>query len=141
MGKDFSCVFCRTFKRQFFKNGSRFLPVETSKKSFECKGPAKRMQHHPTLLNPTLLDNVAQCWTRWPNECNMLDSTFGLERSGSKIYPESLENKRAPYWFAQTNGARSIDCEEVFSRSCSLEMLKEEDDRVTKRGKTRYWIK
>ena len=99
------------------------------------------MQHHPTLLNPTLLDNVAQCWTRWPNECNMLDSTFGLERSGSKICPESLENKRAPCWFAQTNGARSIDCEEVFSRSCSLEMLKEEDDRVTKRGKTRYWIK
>ena len=27
----------------------------------ETKGPAKRIQHHPTLLNPTLLDDVAQC--------------------------------------------------------------------------------
>ena len=42
------------------------------------KGPAKRIQHHPTLLNPTLLDDVAQCSTRWPNECNMLDSTLDL---------------------------------------------------------------
>ena len=51
-----------------------------------CKGPAKRIQHHPTLLNPTLLDDVAHCCTRWPNECNMLDSTLGLERSGSEVF-------------------------------------------------------
>ena len=63
------------------------------------KGPAKRIQHHPTLLNPTLLDDVARFWTRWPSECNMMDSTLELERSGSKIYPESLESKLAPYWF------------------------------------------
>ena len=44
----------------------------------ESKGPAKRIQHHPTLLNPTLLDDVAQCSTRWPNERNMLDSTLDL---------------------------------------------------------------
>ena len=34
----------------------------------------------------------------------MLDSTLGIKRSGYKIYPQSLENKRAPgapYWFAQ----------------------------------------
>ena len=46
------------------------------------KGPAKRIQHHPTLLNPTLLDDVAQCSTRWPNERNMLASEadyFGLD--------------------------------------------------------------
>ena len=66
---------------------------------------------------------------------------LGSRGLGPKSIQNPLENKRAPYWFAQTNGARSIDCEEVFSRSCSLEMLKEEDDRVTKRGKTRYWIK
>ena len=62
---------------------------------YKYKGPAKRIQHHPTLL-----DNVAHCWARWPNECNMLDSTLWLERPGSKIYPESLENKCVPYWFA-----------------------------------------
>ena len=72
----------------------------------------------------------------------MLDSTFGLERSGSKIYPESLENKRAPHWFAQTNGA--IDRSTVkrcLAALAPLEMLEEEDDRVTKRGKTRYWMR
>ena len=61
----------------------------------------KRIQLHSTLLNPTLLDDVPQCRTRWPNECNMLDSTLGIKRSGYKIYPQSLENKRAPYLFAQ----------------------------------------
>ena len=30
-------------------------------KEDDSKGPAKRIQHHPTLLNPTLLDDVAQC--------------------------------------------------------------------------------
>ena len=50
--------------------------------SLTHKGPAKRIQHHPTLLNPTLLDDVAQCSTRWPNERNMLASEadyFGLD--------------------------------------------------------------
>ena len=105
------------------------------------KGPAKRMQHHPTLLNPTLLDDVAQCWTRWPNECNMLDSTLGLERSGSKIYPESLENKRAPYWFAQKMARDRSTVKRCLAALFLLEMLEEDDDRVTKRGKTRQWIK
>ena len=68
--------------------------------SCTVKGPAKRIQHHPTLLNLTLLDNVAHCWMRWQNECNMLDPTLRLERSGSKVYPEFLENNRAPYLFA-----------------------------------------
>ena len=60
-------------------------------------------QTDPTSSN--MLDDVALCWTRWPNECNMLDSTLRLERSRSKIYPESLENKCAPYWFAQKIGS------------------------------------
>ena len=58
----------------------------------------------------------------------MLDATLGLESSGSNI---GLPKK---------NGARSIDCEEVFGRSSSqalLEMLEEEDDRITKRVKTK----
>ena len=62
----------------------------------------------------------------------MLDATLGLESSGSNI---GLPKK---------NGARSIDCEEVFGRSSSqalFEMLEEEDDRVTKRIKTKHWIK
>ena len=86
------------------------------------------IQHRPTLLNPTLLYDVARFWTRWPNECNMLDATLGLESSGSNI---GLPKK---------SGARSIDCEEVFGRSSSqalLEMLEEEDDRITKRVKTK----
>ena len=108
---------------------------------YENKGPAKRIQHHPTLLNPTLLDDVAQCWTRWPNECNMLDSTLGLERSGSKSYPESLQNKRAPYWFSQKMARDRSTVKRYLAALALLEMLEEEDDRVTRKGKTRHWIK
>ena len=38
------------------------------------RGPAKRLQHHPTAL-----DDVSQCWTRWPNECSMFDATLGIK--------------------------------------------------------------
>ena len=46
---------------------------------FACqlKGLAKRLQDHPTLLNPALLDDVAKYSTRWPNECNVFDATLG----------------------------------------------------------------
>ena len=39
-----------------------FLNCYTAGISFLLlKGPANLLQHHPTLLNPTLLDGVAQC--------------------------------------------------------------------------------
>ena len=56
-------------------------------------GLAKRIQHHPTLLFA-----VENCRTRWSNECNMLDPEFWIQGSGTKIYPESLENKLSPCW-------------------------------------------
>ena len=63
----------------------------------------------------------------------MLDSTLGLERSGSKIYPESLENKRAPKWRANRSTVKM-----GLAALTLLEILK---DRVTKRGNTRHRIK
>ena len=71
----------------------------------------------------------------------MLDSTLGLERSGSKIYPESLENKRASYLFAQNMARDRSTVKRCLAALALLEMLEEEDDRVTKRGKTGHWIK
>ena len=56
-------------------------------------GLAKRIQHHPTLL-----DAIEKCRTRWSNECNMLDLEFWTHGFGAKIYPESLENKLSPCW-------------------------------------------
>ena len=67
--------------------------------------------------------------------------TLGFERSGSKIYPESLKNKCTPYLFAQKMARDRSTVKRCLSTLALLEMLKEEDDRVTKRGKTRYWIK
>ena len=89
-------------------------------------------QMDPTLLNPTLLDEVA-------NECNMLDSTLGLERSRSETYPESLQNKRVPYWFASKLGAIDRLWRGVLLLLLCLKCWKV--DTVTKRGKTRHWIK
>ena len=55
----------------------------------------------------------------------MLDSILGLERSGSNIgLPKN--------WRAMRRCLAAL---------ALLEMLEEEDDRVTKRGKTRHWIK
>ena len=70
----------------------------------------------------------------------MLDSTLGIERSGYKIYPQSLENKRGPYWFAKMVRDR-MTVKRCLTAIALLETLEEEDDRVTKRGKTRLWIK
>ena len=92
-------------------------------------------------MNPTLLDTVAQCSNRWPNERNMLDSTFGIKRYGYKIYPQSLENKRTPYLFAQNMAGDRSTVRRCLAAIALLEMLEEEDDRVPKRGKTRQWIK
>ena len=61
--------------------------------------------------------------------------------SGSKIYPESLENKSAPYCFAQKMARDRSACEDMCLAALDLlEVLEEEDDRVTKAGKTRHWI-
>ena len=70
----------------------------------------------------------------------MLDSTLGIERSGYKIYPQPLQNKRAPYWFAKMARDRST-VKKCLAAIALLEMLAEEDDRVTKRGKTSHWIR
>ena len=56
-------------------------------------------------------------------------STLGIERCGYKIYPQSIENKGAPYWFAK------------MAAIALLEMLENENDKVTKRRKARHWIK
>ena len=54
------------------------------------------LQYHPTLLG-----DVAQCRTRWPNKCNTFDATLETQGSGTKIYPESLEtNLHHINWFA-----------------------------------------
>ena len=62
---------------------------ESFQRALRNKGPAKRIQNRPKML-----EDVAKCWTRWRNEFNKLDSTLGLDRSGSKTYPESLDNKQ-----------------------------------------------
>ena len=56
-------------------------------------GLAKRIQHHPTLL-----DAFEKCWTttRWPDECNVLDPACWTQGSGTKNYLKSLENKLSP---------------------------------------------
>ena len=71
----------------------------------------------------------------------MLDSTLGIERSGYKIYPQSLENERAPYWFSEKMACDRSTVKRCFAAIALLEMLEEEDDIKTKRGKTRHWIK
>ena len=71
----------------------------------------------------------------------MLDSTLGLKRSGSKSYPESLQNKGAPYWFSQKMARDRSTVKRCSAALALLEMLEEEDDRVTRKGKTRHWIK
>ena len=58
-------------------------------------GLAKRIQHHPTLLDPV---EKWRTTTRWPNECNVLDPAFWTQGSGTKIYPSSLENKFSSCW-------------------------------------------
>ena len=77
----------------------------------------------------------------WPNECNMLDSTLGIKRSGYKIYPQSLENKHTPFLFAQNMARDRSTVKRYLDAIALLEMLEPEDDRVHKRGKTRQWIK
>ena len=49
---------------------------------------AKRIQHHPTLL-----DAFEKCRNRRPNECNTLNPEVWTQGCKSKIYPEFLENK------------------------------------------------
>ena len=71
----------------------------------------------------------------------MLDSTLGIKRSGYKIYPQSVENKRTPYLFAQNMARDRSTVKRCLAAIALLEMLEEEDDRVPKRGKTRQWIK
>ena len=68
----------------------------------------------------------------------MLDSTLGIKRCGYKIYPQSLENKRTPYLFAQKMARDRYTVKRCLAAIALLEMLEEEDDRVTKRGKTRH---
>ena len=53
-------------------------------------GLAKRIQHCWTLLKSVERGDQtnATCWIQ----------NFGLKRSGTKIYPESLENKLSPCW-------------------------------------------
>ena len=51
-----------------------------------------------------------------------VDSTLGIERSGYKIYPQSLENKRAPYWFAKMARDRST-VKKCLAAIALLEML------------------
>ena len=63
-----------------------------------------------------------------PNECNMLDSALGIERSGYKIYPQSLENERAPYWFSEKMACDRLTLKRCFAAIALLEMLEEEDD-------------
>ena len=71
----------------------------------------------------------------------MLDSTLGIERSGYKIYPQSLENERALYWFSEKMACDRSTVKRCFAAIALLEMLEEEDDIKIKRGKTRHWIK
>ena len=65
----------------------------------------------------------------------MLGSTLGLERSGSIIYPESLENKCAPYWFARKMLRDRSTVKRCLAALALLEMLEEEDDKVTRTGR------
>ena len=65
------------------------------------------------------------------------NATCWIQHLGSR----DLENKRAPYWFAQKMTRDQSTVKRCLAALALLEMLEEEDDRVTKRGKTRYWIK
>ena len=58
-----------------------------------------------------------------------------------KIYPQSLENKRAPYLFAQKRAHDRSTVKRCLAVIALLELLEEEDNRVLKRGKARHWIK
>ena len=126
------------------------------------KGLAKQIQHHPLLLNPTLLDDVAHCWTRQPNECNIIqhyiesnidgrggqtNTTCWMQHLGSRgLGPKSTQNpsKTTTCHIGLSTKWRVIDRSTVkrcLAALALLEMLEEEDNIVTKRGKTRHWIK
>ena len=64
----------------------------------------------------------------------MLDSTIGLERSGAKTYPESLEKKNARL-IGLPKKWRAIDRLRCLAAVVLLEMLEEESNGVTKSGK------
>ena len=72
---------------------------------------------------------VGRCCTRWQKTHEKL----GVERSGFKIYPQSIENKGAPYWFAKM--ARNRPTVKIYLAAIALlEMSENENDKVTKRG-------
>ena len=65
----------------------------------------------------------------------------GSNTPAGEVYPESLENKRAPYWFVLKMARDQSTVKRCLAALALLEMLEEEDNIVTKRGKTRHWIK
>jgi len=68
----------------------------------------------------------------------MVDSTLRFERSESKIYPESLENKSHIGLYKIM--ARDLSTVKRYLAVLALlEMLEEEGNRVMKRRKTRHW--
>ena len=88
---------------------------------------------------------IQHCWTTLHSvervEVAKRISTLGIERSGYKIYPQSIENNGAPYWFAKM--ARNRPTVKIYlAATALLEMSENENDKVTKRGKARqHWIK
>ena len=75
------------------------------------------------------------------NEVAKRISTLGIKRSGYKIYPQSIGNKGAPYWFAKM--ARNRTTVKIYIAAIVLlEMSENENDKITKREKaTQHWIK
>ena len=57
-------------------------------------------------------------------------STLGIERSGYKIYPQSIENNGAPYWFAKMASNRPT-VKIYLAATALLEMSENENEKVT----------
>ena len=88
----------------------------------------KRIQHHPTLLNPTLLEEVAKRIQH-----------VGFNNWGREVWVQNLARILRKQMFVKKWSRSTL--KRCLAALALLEMLVEEDDGVTKRGKTRHWIK
>ena len=97
--------------------------------------PNARIQHHPTLLNPTLLDEVAKRMQH-----------VGFNTSAREVWVQNLPRILRKQTRAILVCLKKWPAIDRLWRGCLvalalLEILEEEDNIHTKRGRTRHWIK
>ena len=101
-------------------------------------------QTDPTSSNIVESNIVGRCCTVL-NEVAKRMQHVGFNTWNREVWvqnlPTILRKRTRAILVFRKNGVRSIDCKRCFAAIALLEMLEEEDDIKTKRGKTRHWIK